>query len=54
MIDRQLPQGGGNEGLCGRRLRGDPQVARDGILQRGNIGSGFLDDGEEAVGMFDQ
>ncbi|GLR56532.1 hypothetical protein GCM10007919_12560 [Rhizobium indigoferae] len=35
-------------------MGGDPQVAGDDFLQLGNIGFGFLDDGEYPVGMQDE
>ncbi|MBA8834251.1 hypothetical protein M2311_004171 [Rhizobium leguminosarum] len=54
MVDRELAHRGRDEG--GRRggLGGDPQVAGDDVLQLGNIGFGFLDDGEYPVGMQDE
>ncbi len=54
MVDRELAHRGRDEG--GRRggLGGDPQVAGDDVLQLGNIGFGFLDDGEYPIGMQDE
>lgn len=54
MVDGELAHYGGNEGGSRGRLGGDPEISGDDILQLGNIGLGFLDDGEYPVGMHNE